>query len=59
MIGARTFHDSIQTEAELWGIMGTPNELAVGKQLDRLDRHCPRGPGPDDATWARGRGSVL
>ena len=40
MLGARTFHDIVQTEAELRGIMGMPSELAVGKQLDHLDRHC-------------------
>ncbi len=40
MPGTRTFHDTVRTEAELRGIMGTPGELAAGKQLDRLDRHC-------------------
>ena len=40
MLGARTFHDTVRTEAELREIMGTPSELAVGKQLDRLDCHC-------------------
>jgi predicted pyridoxine 5'-phosphate oxidase superfamily flavin-nucleotide-binding protein len=40
MPGTHTFHDTVRTEAELRKIMGTPSELAVGKQLDRLDRHC-------------------
>jgi predicted pyridoxine 5'-phosphate oxidase superfamily flavin-nucleotide-binding protein len=40
LLGARTFHDTVRTEAELREIMGTPSELAVGKQLDRLDCHC-------------------
>ncbi len=40
MLGARTFHDTVRTEAELRGLMGEPSGLAVGKQLDRLDRHC-------------------
>lgn len=40
MPGAHAFHDTIQTEAELRGIMGEPGGVAVGKQLDRLDRHC-------------------
>ena len=40
MLGARTFHDTVRTEAELREIIGTPSELAVGKQLDRLDRYC-------------------
>jgi predicted pyridoxine 5'-phosphate oxidase superfamily flavin-nucleotide-binding protein len=38
--GARTFHDVVRTEAELRGLMGEPGGVAVGKQLDRLDRHC-------------------
>jgi PPOX class probable FMN-dependent enzyme len=36
----RPFVDAVETEAELREIMGTPGALAVGKQLDRLDRHC-------------------
>ncbi len=40
MLEPRTFQDTVRTEAELREIMGTPSELAVGKQLDRLDRHC-------------------
>ncbi len=36
----RAFTDTVKTEAELRGIMGEPGGLAVGKQLDRLDRHC-------------------
>jgi PPOX class probable FMN-dependent enzyme len=40
LLGARTFQDTVRTEAELREIMGTPSELAVGKQLDRLDCHC-------------------
>jgi PPOX class probable FMN-dependent enzyme len=38
--GARAFHDVVRTEAELRGLMGEPGGVAVGKQLDRLDRHC-------------------
>jgi PPOX class probable FMN-dependent enzyme len=30
----------VETEAELREIMGEPGTVAVGKQLDRLDRHC-------------------
>ena len=40
MLGAHTFRDTVRTEAELREIMGEPSGLAVGKQLDRLDRHC-------------------
>lgn len=36
----RPFTDIVATEAELREIMGKPGTLAVGKQLDRLDRHC-------------------
>jgi PPOX class probable FMN-dependent enzyme len=34
------FSDVVQTEAELRELIGEPSELAVGKQLDRLDHHC-------------------
>jgi len=37
---ARVFRDAVRTEAELRGLMGEPGGVAVGKQLDRLDRHC-------------------
>ena len=37
---ARAFDETVATEAELRGLMGEPSGLAVGKQLDRLDRHC-------------------
>lgn len=37
---ARTFTDTVKTEAELREIMGEPGGVAVGKQLDRLDHHC-------------------
>lgn len=37
---ARTFHDVVRTEAELRGLLGEPGGVAVGKQLDHLDRHC-------------------
>lgn len=37
---ARAFTDAVETEAELRTVVGEPSELAVGKQLDRLDRHC-------------------
>ncbi len=40
MPGDRTFNDAIRTEAELRELMGEPDGLAVGKQLDRLDHHC-------------------
>jgi predicted pyridoxine 5'-phosphate oxidase superfamily flavin-nucleotide-binding protein len=40
MLGTRTSYDTVRTEAELRKIMGTPSGLVVGKQLDRLDRHC-------------------
>lgn len=40
MLGTRTYYDTVRTEAELRKIMGTRSELLVGKQLDRLDRHC-------------------
>ncbi len=40
MPGARAFRDVVRTEAELRDLMGKPGGLAVGKQLDRLDRHC-------------------
>ena len=36
----RPFTDMVATEAELREIMGAPGALAVGKQFDRLDRHC-------------------
>ena len=36
----RPFVDAVETEAELREIVGKPGALAVGKQLDRLDRHC-------------------
>lgn len=36
----RPFTEVVETEAELREIMGRPGALAVGKQLDRLDRHC-------------------
>jgi hypothetical protein len=36
----RPFADVVETEAELREIMGTPGGMAVGKQLDHLDRHC-------------------
>ena len=35
----RPFVDAVETEAELREIVGKPGALAVGKQLDRLDRH--------------------
>ena len=34
------FTDTVETEVELREIMGEPGGLALGKQLDRLDRHC-------------------
>jgi PPOX class probable FMN-dependent enzyme len=34
------FTDTVETEAELREIMGEPGGLALGKQLDSLDRHC-------------------
>jgi uncharacterized protein len=34
------FSDTVETEAGLREIMGEPGGLALGKQLDRLDRHC-------------------
>jgi predicted pyridoxine 5'-phosphate oxidase superfamily flavin-nucleotide-binding protein len=34
------FTDIIETEVELREVMGEPGGLALGKQLDRLDRHC-------------------
>jgi PPOX class probable FMN-dependent enzyme len=37
---AQYFTDVVATEAELREIMGEPGAVAVGKQLDRLDRHC-------------------
>jgi predicted pyridoxine 5'-phosphate oxidase superfamily flavin-nucleotide-binding protein len=40
MLGPHASHDAVRTEAELRKFMGTPSELAVDKQLDRLDRHC-------------------
>jgi hypothetical protein len=40
MLGPHTFDYTVRTEAELRKIMGTPSELAVGKQLARLDHHC-------------------
>lgn len=36
----RPFTDVVATEGELRNIMGEPGAVAVGKQLDRLDRHC-------------------
>jgi uncharacterized protein len=36
----RPFVDAVETEPELREIMGVPGAVAVGKQLDRLDRHC-------------------
>lgn len=35
----RPFADVVETEADLREIMGKPGGLAVGKQLDHLDRH--------------------
>ena len=35
---APPFTDVVATEAKLRKIMGEPGVLAVGKQLDRLDR---------------------
>jgi hypothetical protein len=40
MPGPHAFPHTIRTEAELREVMGTPGGLAVGKQLDRLDRYC-------------------
>jgi PPOX class probable FMN-dependent enzyme len=40
VLGAHAFHDTIHTEAELRGVIGEPGGVALGKQLDRLDRHC-------------------
>ena len=37
---AQYFADVVATEAGLREIMGEPGTVAVGKQLDRLDRHC-------------------
>ncbi len=36
----RPFTDVVATEAALREIMGKPGAVAVGKQLNRLDRHC-------------------
>ena len=40
MRGSRAFTDTVDDEAVLREVMGEPSVLAVGKQLDRLDRHC-------------------
>ena len=34
------FTHVVETTAELRGIMGAPGDLALGKQLDRMDHHC-------------------
>lgn len=36
----QTFTDTVTSEEELRGLLGTPSDLVIRKQLAALDRHC-------------------